>query len=73
MICIDNLSPEDLLFLTNAIAITLIKDKNPDEINVFGNFIVGIGCLLLTVAAQQQLLESLQQTSTNQDTNNIKK
>ena len=73
MICIDNLSPEDLLVLTNAIAITLIKDKNPDQINVLGNFIVGIGCLLLTVAAQQQLLESLQQNLTNQDTNNNKK
>ena len=88
MICIDNLSPEDLLVLTNAIAITLTKDKNSDQINVLGNFIVGIGCLLLTVAAQQQLLESLKQnqtkqtqknqtqtkqTQTNQDTNNIKK
>lgn len=73
MICIDNLSPEDLLVLTNAIAITLIKDKNPDQINVLGNFIVGIGCLLLTVAAQQQLLESLQQNLTNQDADNKKK
>lgn len=73
MICIDNLSPEDLLVLTNAIAITLIKDKNPDQINVLGNFIVGVGCLLLTVAAQQQLLDSIQETLMNQDTNNTKK
>lgn len=70
MICIDNLSPEDLLVLTNAIAVTLIKDKNPDQINVLGNFIVGVGCLLLTVAAQQQLLESIKQASTNQASTN---
>ena len=69
MICIDDLSPEDLLVLTNAIAITLIKDKNSDQINVLGNFIVGVGCLLLTVASQQQFLEALQQKSLNKDAN----
>jgi len=45
MTFIDNLSPEDLLILTNAIAISLSKDKSPIEIDVLGNFVVGIGCL----------------------------
>lgn len=31
MTFIDNLSPEDLLILTNAIAISLSKDKSPIE------------------------------------------
>jgi len=57
---IDNLSPDDLLILTNAIAISLSKDKNADETNVLGNFIVGIGCLMLTIAAQQQYISSKQ-------------
>lgn len=58
---IDNLSPEDLIVLTNAIAVSLSKDRTPDETNVLGNFIVGIGCLMLTIASQQQYLISLQQ------------
>lgn len=48
---IDNLSSEDLLPLTNAIAISLSKDKSPIEIDVLGNFVVGIGCLMLTLAS----------------------
>jgi hypothetical protein len=47
---IDNLSPEDLIVLTNAIAISFSKDKTADEINVLGNFIVGIGCLMIKFA-----------------------
>lgn len=43
MTFIDNLSPEGLLILTNTIAISLSKDRSADEINVLGNFIVGIG------------------------------
>ena len=58
---LDNLSPEDLLALTNAITISLSKNKTADELNVLGNFIVGIGCLILTVASQQQYLSSIQQ------------
>jgi hypothetical protein len=67
---IDNLSPEDLLVLTNAIAVDLSKDKNADEINVLGNFIVGIGCLMLTIASQKQYISSLQDPnkSTSDDT-----
>ncbi|AWK52804.1 hypothetical protein DIC82_18180 [Clostridium beijerinckii] len=61
MTFLDNLSPEDLLVLTNAITISLSKDKTADELNVLGNFIVGIGCLMLTVASQQQYLSSIQQ------------
>lgn len=58
MTFIDDLSPEDLIILTNAIAISLSKEKSVDEINVLGNFIVGIGCLMLTIASQQQYIES---------------
>ena len=61
LIFLDNLSPEDLLALTNAITISLSKNKTADELNVLGNFIVGIGCLMLTVASQQQYLSSIQQ------------
>ena len=70
MTFIDNLSPEDLLILTNAIAISLSKDKSPIEIDVLGNFVVGIGCLMLTLASQKEYI-SLQQEAnkcTTEDT-----
>lgn len=70
MSSLDDLSPEDLLVLTNLIAVALSKDRTPDEINVIGNFIVGIGCLMLTVAAQQQYL-SIQQQPDNPSTDDI--
>jgi uncharacterized membrane protein YidH (DUF202 family) len=71
---LSDLSPEDLLVLTNVIAVALSKDRTPDEINVLGNFIVGIGCLMLTVAAQQQYIsvqQQQQQTNKSPDNDNI--
>ncbi|NMF06837.1 hypothetical protein ACUH7Y_16745 [Clostridium beijerinckii] len=70
MTFIDNLSPEDLLILTNAFAISFSKDKTADEINVLGNFIVGIGCLMLTIASQQQYLTILQEARNSNATQN---
>lgn len=67
MICTDNLSPEELAVLGNAIAITIAQGKSADEINVLGNLIVDIGSILLTIAAQKQRLESLQQKKQQQN------
>lgn len=64
MICLDNLSPEDLLLLSNTVAISLSKDKDANEINVLGNFLVGIGSLMTLIAAQQQLLLSSKEDNT---------
>lgn len=64
MTFLDDLSPQDLLVLANIISISLSKNKSADETNVLGNFIVGIGCLMLTMAAQQQYIDSLKKTNT---------
>jgi len=64
MISLDNLSPEDLLVLTNALTISFSKDKNINELNVVGNLLVSVGSLMLVIAAQQQLLSSLNENST---------
>ena len=61
MTFLDNLSPEDVLILTNTIAISLSKDKTAIETALLGNFIVGVGCLMITVAAQQAYIATLQQ------------
>ena len=60
---IDNLSPEDLLKLANEIAISLSEDRTVDEINILGNFIAGIGRLMLTFASQQQYIPSQEETN----------
>ena len=68
MLITDNLTSEELVILSNIIALDLCKDKSINEINVLGNVIETIGCIMLTVAAQRQQLESLNQTSNTQDT-----
>lgn len=68
MIITDNLTSEELAILSNIIALDLCKDKTVNEINVLGNVIETIGCIMLTVAAQRQQLQALNQTSNTQDT-----
>ena len=53
-------SAEQLSFFANLLAITISKDKSADELNVIGNFIVGVGGLILTITAQIQACESKQ-------------
>lgn len=64
MISFDNLSPEDLLILINALTISLSEDKTTDDLNVLGNLLVSVGSLMLVIAAQQQLLSSLKEKNT---------
>ena len=62
MIELCNLSPKELSILANVIALALAEEKTPDQLNVLGNFIVAVGSLLLTIAAQQQSLQNIQDT-----------
>lgn len=57
----ENFCPNDLLILANVIAIALSEGRDADELNVLGNFIVSIGSLMLTAAAQMELLSSKQE------------
>lgn len=69
MVSFENLSPEDLLLLTNAITISLSEDKDTDELNVLGNLLVSVGSLMLVIAAQKQLLSSLKEKNTQSKAN----
>lgn len=53
-------SGEQLSLMINCLAISTSKDKNSDELNVIGNFIVALGGLLLAIAAQRQSCENKQ-------------
>ncbi|SMC21431.1 hypothetical protein SAMN02745134_01290 [Clostridium acidisoli DSM 12555] len=54
----DSISPDELTLLSSIIAIAISKGKSPDDINVLGNFITNLGASLLTIAAQEQYLNS---------------
>ena len=54
----DNLCPNDVLILANVLALSLSEGKSADELNVLGNLIVAVGSLMLTSAAQMQIITS---------------
>jgi len=51
-------SAEQLSLFANLLAIAISKGKSADQLNVMGNFIVGVGSLILTMAAQISSCES---------------
>jgi hypothetical protein len=51
-----NLSPNEFALLTVVVAIALSEGLTEDELNSLGNFISTVGDVMLTIAAQQQLL-----------------
>ncbi len=51
-------SAEQLAIFTNLLAIAISKGKSTDQLNVIGNFIVAVGSLLLTMAAQRASCET---------------
>lgn len=55
--CFFSLPPRQLALLSSLIGILLTDNLNPDQQNTLGNFIVNIGQVILTSAAQGQLLQ----------------
>ncbi len=51
-------SAEQLAFWANLLAVAISRGKSADQLNVIGNFIVGVGGLILTIAAQLTVCES---------------
>ncbi len=47
-------------------ALVIGEKQTKEQNNVLGNFIVGIGCILLIIAAQQEALDARQQQN-NED------
>ena len=53
-------SAEQLSVMSNILAILISKGKDVDQLNLIGNFMVSVGGLILTMAAQIQSCESKQ-------------
>ncbi|MGI6647611.1 MAG: hypothetical protein ACOX5W_00705 [Bacillota bacterium] len=58
MLSLTCLSPEKLAILSLIIALLISKGEDADDLNVIGNFIVAIGGIMLTIAAQEQNLQA---------------
>ena len=54
MICHDSLDADELAILATVIAIVFAKKLTLDETNVYGNFLVTVGSLMLVIAAQEE-------------------
>lgn len=66
---LESINPDQLSLLAVLIALLLSKEGNAGELNVWGNFIVAIGSILLTIAAQKEFQEkaaSVQDPSTTE-------
>lgn len=61
MALFDSLSPKELVILENLVALALTEGKSSDDNNVLGNFLTAVSAIILSIAAQQQNLESLKE------------
>lgn len=69
MIDLDNLTPEEALALTNALALSLAKGRTPTQINSLGNILTGVASLMFIISAQQTTQEAKLNNTTSNDTN----
>lgn len=60
---INSLSPNELSIAATAIAIAIAEGRTADEVNVLGNFIIAVGSILTTIAAQEASLENINKDS----------
>lgn len=56
----NDICPNELALLSAVVAIALSTDKSADDNNILGNFLVAVGSIILTIAAQQQNIASMQ-------------
>ena len=68
MSLIRKIGAKQLGILATLLSLWLADDLAADELNTLGNFVVGIGCILLIIAAQKEFLKNLNDTSTQKDT-----
>ena len=59
--------PGELIIIATLLTFLISEDMDAGDLNVLGNFIVAVGGLILTWAAQKQLLET-PETGSSSDT-----
>lgn len=58
---IEQIDPDVLALLSALIAIDLAKGMDIDEQNIFGNFIIAVGSILVTIAAAEEAQKKAQE------------
>lgn len=69
-----HIGANELAVLATICGLVLADNQTPEEQNVLGNFIVGIGCTILVIASQAEYISQLQeQQKTNEDNLEIRR
>jgi hypothetical protein len=63
----ESIESDELAIIATFIALAASKVLNTEELNVYGNFLVAIGSVALTIAAQDQALKTSQEKSNNKE------
>ncbi len=58
-------SPFQLVIIGTVLTFVISDDRDADELNVLGNLIVSVGSLILTVAAQEELIKVRNEEKSN--------
>jgi len=67
---LSNSQPEELGLLAAVLGTALAQGRTPGEQNVLGNFLVTVGSVLMTIAAQGEHLNKLEQKKTAETAKN---
>ena len=65
----ESIDANELAVLSTILAIALSKNLTLEQTNVYGNFLVAVGSIMLTIAAQEEATKS---QSDNKDTDTKK-
>lgn len=67
MKCLQSISPAGLTLLAVAVGFSAIAVLDYDELNVLGNWLIGIGSLMVIAASQGDYLKGLQASKSRED------
>lgn len=62
MSCLGSISPFQLVIIGTLLTFLISDNRDAGDLNVIGNLVVSIGSLVLTVAAQKELIKTQQET-----------
>lgn len=61
------ISPFQLIIIGTLLTFIISDDRDSDDLNAFGNLIVSVGSLVLTVAAQKELIKNRTEEKTTKE------
>ncbi|MEF9934921.1 MAG: hypothetical protein RSA01_06715 [Clostridium sp.] len=68
MMHFSTMTSKELTLLSAVLAIEIAEGADIDELNIIGNFLVGVGTLLLVIDTQEQFLNDLFSGSSDEST-----